>query len=214
MADDEAWLRRVLRALLVLGGLLFAGWLLGGCAQSAHAEELPPPVEVVQNAHPELKRVLDQKPELPEVVAPRPAVPDVVPVEKVPEVLAPVEVPRRVVRPAAPAAQSAAQVRRPSAPSRAVRAERAVVRQAGVVRQQQQQRHSHVQAPDVRPAPVPMPVRSDTSAGGLSVIGGSAVVPAVSSWVPARPPAAIAAVFGPVPPPVRTAADEPSFAPD
>ncbi|WP_242907962.1 hypothetical protein [Actinomadura terrae] len=212
MADDEAWLRRVLRALLVLGGLLFAGWLLGGCAQSAHAEELPAPIEVVQNAHPDLKRVLDERPALPEVVAPAPAVPAVVPVERVPEGVVPVEAPpQRVVRPAAPAVQDGDRVRRPKVSSRVVRVERAVVREAaGVVRQ----RHAHVQAPDVPSAPAPMPVQQDTKAGGPPVIGGAAVFPAVSSWVPARPPVAIAHAFGPVPPLVRTAADEPSFAPD
>ncbi|MFD0538323.1 hypothetical protein ACFQY7_36005 [Actinomadura luteofluorescens] len=51
MAGGAVWVRTVsvllrraaggrsLRRLLVLGGLLIAGWLLGGAAQTAHADE-------------------------------------------------------------------------------------------------------------------------------------------------------------------------------
>ncbi len=38
---------RAVQRLLVLAGLLIAGWLLGCAAQSAHADELPSPAQAV-----------------------------------------------------------------------------------------------------------------------------------------------------------------------
>ncbi|WP_067467131.1 hypothetical protein [Actinomadura macra] len=209
MADERAQtgfvsLRRVLRGLLVLAGLLFAGWLLGGLAQSAHADELPSATTIVE---PTVERVVN------EVIPPHTAVASPV-VEK--KASKPAPPPVRVASPARPRPVEKV-VQAPRAPEKRQRAlpERSVVRKYRVTRHQTAApAEAHIPAPVVRPAPVPAPVQDESTAAGALVFGGSAGLPGVLVWAPAQPRASLSHALSPVPPAVRTAADEPSFAPD
>ncbi|QXJ23446.1 hypothetical protein AGRA3207_004596 [Actinomadura graeca] len=210
MADDQARagrvpLRRVLRGLLVLAGLLFAGWLLGGLAQSAHADELPPATKIVR---PTVDHVVNEVMTPPATVVP--------PVE---EKKAPVAAPPRaaVAPPPKAASPTVDAVRAPRPPEKRqhVVPERPVVRKYKVVRHRSATvAEVRVPAPDVRPAPIPAPVQDESTAAGAPVFAGAAGLSDVRVRIPARPRASAARPLGPVPPVVRTAADEPSFAPD
>lgn len=203
--------RRVVRRVLVLAGLVVAGWLLGCAAQSAaHADAVPAVPPQVVAGTPVLAPAVETAPrpvghvmravvperaplehELTQVAVPSSEKPEIrLSAEKAREgggvpVARFVPVPRRRVAKVVRAA--------PAAGGRAVHR---------VVRQHR--------------APLRAPVRPDDhSAVGNSVASGViAGFPDVLGWTPAPARASIPRVLGAVPPAVRTAADEPSFAPD
>ncbi|MEV0660524.1 hypothetical protein ACIBI3_00365 [Actinomadura luteofluorescens] len=215
---------RSVRRLLVLGGLLIGGWLLGCAAQSAHADERPPPAPVAG--------VVEKTPLLGDAVQ---TVREHRPVREAPGVTDPVEV-VRVVAPE-PHAQKVAQDVPPPRPE--VRGEpviepapRPVVTEAAAL-----EPHHRPSAPAVsslsmtrpsvghaarhvvvrhHPAPMPPPEKPGThsATGGFIMTGVAAGFPTAGTWVPAPHRASLRPAFGAVPPAVRTAADEPSFAPD
>lgn len=214
---------RSLRRLLVLGGLLIAGWLLGCAAQTAHADEPPPaPVKGVVEKAPLLgdavQTVREHRPvqapavtdpvEVVHVVAPEPraekAVQDVPPPR--PEVRGEPVI-KRSSRPVVTENAAATESRRrPSAP--AVSSPSPARPSAGHAARHAVVRHHQ--------APLPSPEKPGThsATGGFIVAGVAAGFPAAGTWVPAPHRASPRPVFGAVPPAVRTAADEPSFAPD
>jgi hypothetical protein len=218
---------RIVRRLLVLAGLLIAGWLLGGMAQqaTASAAELPAPpappapAEVVADGAPVLAHVLH---------APRPPIPSVAGAVRHP---APVRAPALVepAKPAEPvrAAKAAAPADRHASPQKAHGVPRPAARNAVRVRRSPDRSHavsgtreaSHVRqhrALERHPAPFQAPDRSGThsvTCGGVP-IGAAAGLPTVFPWAPVPPRACVPRNVGAVPPAVRTAADEPSFAPD
>ncbi|TDC67624.1 hypothetical protein E1200_14420 [Actinomadura sp. GC306] len=204
---------RAVRRLLVLGGLLIAAWLLGSAAQTAHADELPikpskiveeAPVlgEVVKNVHrPEpvrrVVRAVAEKPRQPEAV------------QTVPRSVAAAPEVRKAAPETGPsAAPEVKQQARPRAP------ERKRVEVAAPVAQHEVSPPAVHDAP--APAPSPVPDRPDepSAAGGSAFSGATAAVPNGAAWASVPPRASGVRVFGAVPPAVRTAADEPSFAPD
>ncbi|MWA02780.1 hypothetical protein F8568_020855 [Actinomadura sp. LD22] len=225
---------RVVRRLLVLAGLLIAGWLLGGMAQqsAARAAELPAPpappavvpaakappapAEVVADGAPVLAHVLK---------APRRPIPSVAGAVKhralVPAGSA------KPVRPARAAKAAAPPVHRHASPRKAHSAPRRAARSAVPVRRSPDRSHAvsgtrqashvrHHRAHERHPAPFQAPGRSGThsaTCGGVP-IGAAAGLPTVFPWAPVPPRACVPRHFGAVPPAVRTAADEPSFAPD
>lgn len=211
------------RRLLVLGGLLIAGWLLGCAAQSAHAAEAPPaPVTGVVEKAPLLgdavQTVRERGPvrETPGVAAPAEIVPVVAPEPREEKVVREVPPPRPEVRgepvaehesgPVVTEVAAAPETHRRAAPAVShlsrTRPSGGHAARHGVVRH--------------HPAPMPAPEKPGThsAAGGLVAGGIAAGFPAAGTWVPAPHRAAPRHVFGAVPPAVRTAADEPSFAPD
>jgi hypothetical protein len=207
---------RAVQRLLVLGGLLIAGWLLGCAAQSAHADELPPPaadvvaqapvvghaVTAVHEREPVRRVVRAVVAKAPRTVTPEPATQpvqgdvSVLPVAGHPDGVS------KVVS-AAPASQVQ---RRPHD------------RGAPTVSQVSRTRPSlgHVTHHAVRHPAVPAPQQhgDHSAAGGLAVGGLTAGFPTTGNWAPAPPRASVAHVVGAIPPAVRAAADEPSFAPD
>ncbi|WP_131737328.1 hypothetical protein [Actinomadura roseirufa] len=202
-------LRRVLRRLLAVAGLVIAGWLLGGVA---HADELPATSEIVERAAPPvLGRVVNQ------VVTPSVPMPVSVPeVARRPVVMAPVPdahaapvqaVPARHRRPAkAPVPLPRAHAPRVQRPH--------LARSAGVRKEKaapQMRRVRHTPAPV---APAHAPADSRSKIGGLSPSGGPVGLPGAPAWALGRPRVSPPPALRPVPPAVRTAADEPSFAPD
>jgi hypothetical protein len=213
------WVRR----LLVLGGLLIAGWLLGCAEQSAHADEQPPElVTGVVAKTPVLGSAVQTIQERPpvresggvtELVGVVHAVTQESPrVESAPRDVSPPEVDARVEpvverkpRPhvtkvaAAPGAHHRPPVSRGVSRSRP---------SAG-----HEVRHVAVQH---RPGPMPAPERPGTHSvtGGFIATGIAVGFPAAGTWVPVPRQASLRRVFGAVLPAVRTAADEPSFAPD
>ncbi|MFD0685936.1 hypothetical protein [Actinomadura fibrosa] len=211
---------RMLYRLLVLAGLVVAGWLLGGAhaSQAARADELPRPLEVVTKASPVLDGAVR------EAVTPARPIPDVVehvakkaaPVRN--EVPPPVPVPPRVGRPAAAVvAKTAAAHARPRHVQEHRRAERAVARRYKAPVPHSAEHRVAVRGVQHRPAPLPAaPAQDDqhSTAAGLVVSGGPAGLPCVLSWAPSRPQGSLPRVPGVESPVVRTAADEPSFAPD
>ncbi|NDU74584.1 hypothetical protein GWI34_18380 [Actinomadura sp. DSM 109109] len=219
---------RSLRRLLVLGGLLIAGWLLGCAAQSAHADELPPPpvtgavekapllgraVHAVREGGPvrEAPPIADPvgivrvaPPEPREEKAARDVAPprSEAPVEPVAEPVSEPE-PERAVTEVAAAPEAH---RRPPAPaaSHPSRTRPGAGHAA---------RHAAVQD---HPAPMPVPEKPgpQSATGGFALTGVTAGFPAAGTRVPVPHRASPRPVSGAVPPAVRTAADEPSFAPD
>ncbi|WP_141580135.1 hypothetical protein [Actinomadura sp. WMMA1423] len=214
---------RCVRRLLVLGGLLIGGWLLGCAAQSAHADEPPPGLVtgVVANTPvlgDAVQAVGERQPlqeaggvtELVEVV-------DAVAQEPPREQKAPRDVspPRKDVG-VAPAVKPEPRphvARVAAAPERhrrlpAPRAFSQVRPKVGHV-----VRHVAVQP---RPEPMPAPEGPGTHSvtGGFIATGIAVGFPATGTWVPAPQQASLRRVPGAVLPAVRTAADEPSFAPD
>ncbi|XRQ06582.1 hypothetical protein ACN3XK_60275 [Actinomadura welshii] len=211
---------RVVRRLLVLGGLLIAAWILGGAAQSAHAGEVPvqpssvqpsavimgTPVlgDAVKTVHrPEpVRNVVETVAERPEdeaateMPAPLPVAPDVR------------QAVREVGAPAAPVKKS------PSVRPAAERERAPVAAEVGgpATPVMDDAPPSAVQDD---PAPMPAPDGLDERpATGGSGFSGVMAFPNIVAWAPAPPRTSGAQVFGAVPPAVRTAADEPSFAPD
>ncbi|MEU8340968.1 hypothetical protein AB0C74_04685 [Spirillospora sp. NPDC048832] len=209
---------RAVRRLLVLAGLLIAGWLLGGAAQSAHADELPRPAAhlvakapvleraaAVVHGHEPLKRtVTPVVANMPRAAAPEP-----------PAAVPPAPIRPDVRRPVAERS-SAAVVRVVTRPRSDVRVppkgQRVpVVSKAAHTRSVEGHAPRHA---DRHPAP-PAPERhGDHSAAAGLGSGMTAGFPAAVSLIPPSPRASVARVSGALPPAVRTAADEPSFAPD
>ena len=226
MAGGGAWpgavrarLRRAVQRLLILCGLLVAAWLLGCAAQSAHADEIPvepsrvvaetavvrdavEPVHLREPVGRVVRAVAEKVPH--EEKATRDAspvlktpmsreAPDAVPGVDTPVVSA-VEGERR--HQAQRSAPTLIEVDRPAAPA-----------SKGHVSQQVVQHDT---------APLKAPERSDGNSvgGGSAMSGVMAAYPNVVAWAPAPPRASDPRAFGAVPPAVRTAADEPSFAPD
>lgn len=236
---------RIVRRLLVLAGLLIAGWLLGGMAQhaTARAAELPaPPVRPVPSvpAAPagetvpatSATAVSDGAPALTGVLktprTPLPSVDGAVKHRTPVQALAPVdplkpaapEGPARAAKAAAPAERATGPQKAHGAPRRTARSAVAVHRSPGRsqavsgTRQASQVRHHR--AIERHPAPFQAPGQSGThsaTCGGVP-IGAAAGLPTVLPWAPVPPRACVPRRFGAVPPAVRTAADEPSFAPD
>ncbi|MFI0486037.1 hypothetical protein [Actinomadura sp. 9N215] len=204
---------RIVRQLLVLGGLLIAGWLLGCAAQSAHADEMPAtPPRVVAEAsvlgH-AVHAATDPRP-MPSVVR---AVVEQPPPEAKQE--------ERVTRDAAPlpkvsegmheagdaAGTNAVPASRPHLRTHGVEAAQTALATGDQVTQRTVRRH---------PVPTRAPERPNdhSVAGGLAMPGMTAGFPSVIAWAPAPSRAPLSRAFGAAPPAVRTAADEPSFAPD
>ncbi|WUH99992.1 hypothetical protein OHR68_42010 [Spirillospora sp. NBC_00431] len=229
MAGDAAWagavavpprrvavVGRVVRRMLVLGGLLIAGWLLGCAAQSAQADELPAaPSRLVAEA-PVLGHAVDAATARPPVSP----VPDVVRVEDPPpkESVAVEEPVTRGVVPPVEVSESPPEVGEASVTggvrvSRPHRAAHVVVSAQTV-----EMDDGHVSRRIVRhhPAPPQAPEWPDdhSAAGALAVSGATAGFSNAVMWAPAPSRAPSVRLPGTVPPAVRTAADEPSFAPD
>lgn len=206
---------RAVRRLLVLAGLLIGAWLLGCAAQSAHADEMPAPAQVVartpvlgqaiatvqqrQPVHRVVKAVageaqLPRAVEVPKAVSPSRHEPPAA--EAMPRVTgSPV---RRVHGPGVSRVSkpSPARISEPSRP-------RAEAGDGG---------HQAVRHPSL---PAPQQQGGDRPSGGCAPSGMTAGFPATAiRAVPAPPRAMPARTPGAVPPAVRTAADEPSFAPD
>ncbi|WP_030170196.1 hypothetical protein [Spirillospora albida] len=224
MAHDEARMRAVsvrlrhvvagrsVRRLLVLAGLVVAGWLIGCLTQSAHADELPsvPDSGLVTR----LDQITRDAP-VP-AIAPRPE----------PEA---VRAPLRVV-PHPPRAQAPETVRTVTADAPAVRRKaaqrpvRARDRHIEIENRTEagRQRPATAQVPEpVRhhghdtPAPLPAPASDgSSSAVTLAPFGGPIGLPDDQPWALRRPRASSVRLVGVQAPAVRTAADEPSFAPD
>lgn len=209
---------RAVRRLLVLGGLLIAGWLLGCAAQSAHADELPPPAAHLVAKAPVLERaaaIVHEHEPVKRAVAPVTAD---VPPAAAPELPPPVR--QAPVRPDA---------RRPDAVRSSTSAVRVAKRprpdvhlparghRAPAVSKVAHTRPAIAQAPRhavQHPAP-PAPERHGDHSDAAGIGGGvTAGCPDTVTWVPPPPRAPLARVSGALPPAVRTAADEPSFAPD
>ncbi|CNE79362.1 Uncharacterised protein [Mycobacterium tuberculosis] len=229
MAGDAAQIRmgpvrlrrvvagRAVQRLLVLGGLLIAGWLLGCAAQSAHADELPAPEPAAS--------AVAKTPVLGRAVT---AVHEREPVRRVVRAVV-AKAPRPVLRePGTPpvrgdesvlpaAGMSEVAAKAVQAPASHVH-RRSHDRGAPAVSQVSRTGPSmgHVTRDAVRHPAVPAPQQhGDHSAGGgLGTGGPAAGFPSTGSWAPAPPRASVARVVGAIPPAVRTAADEPSFAPD
>ncbi|GAA1794167.1 hypothetical protein [Actinomadura chokoriensis] len=208
---------RAVQRLLVLGGLLIAGWLLGCAAQAAHADELPPP--------PSAASVVAETPVLGQAVT---AVHEREPVRRVVRAVV-AKAPRAVTQepsalpardmPAIPVSgrlDAASKVAQP-APASHVHPAPQGGRGTPTALHVSRTRPSigHATSHDVRHPAVPAPQQhGDHSAGGAAIGGLTAGFPNTGSWAPAPPRASVARVVGAIPPAVRTAADEPSFAPD
>ncbi|WP_089310369.1 hypothetical protein [Actinomadura mexicana] len=212
-----------MRRLLVLGGLLIAGWLLGCAAQSAHADEPPPaPVTGVVEKTPLLgdavQTVRERPPvrEAPGVADPVGVVHMVAPEPRAEKVAQDVSPPRPDVRvepvaeqePRPVVTEVAAAPETHHRPAPAVSSSSRTRPSVGHAA-----RHVVVQH---HPAPMPAPEKPGThsASGGFVMTGAAAGFPAAGTWAPAPHRASLRPVFGAVPPAVRTAADEPSFAPD
>ncbi|MFF0525802.1 hypothetical protein ACFYTC_44515 [Actinomadura nitritigenes] len=230
---------RIARRLLVLAGLLIAGWLLGGMAQhaTARAAELPVPSVPAAPAGETVPAtsataVADGAPALAGVLkaprAPLPSVAGAVKHRTPVQALAPVdplkpatpERSARAAKAAAPAERAAGPRKAHGAPRRMARSAVAVHRSPGrsqAVSGTRQASHTrHHRAIERHPAPFQAPGQSGThsaTCGGVP-IGAAAGLPTVLPWAPVPPRACVPRRFGAVPPAVRTAADEPSFAPD
>ncbi|KAB2381879.1 hypothetical protein [Actinomadura montaniterrae] len=224
---------RIVRRLLVLAGLLIAGWLLGGMAQqaTARAAELPaPPVAPAVKAPPAPAEVVaDGAPVLAHVLkAPRTPIPSVAGAVKHPasvRALAPAGSAKPV--PPESAAEAAAPADRHASPQKAHSAPRRAARSAVPARRSPDRSHAasgtrqashvrHHRALERHPAPFQAPGEPGThsaTCGGVP-IGAAAGLPAAFPWAPVPPRARVPRNVGAVPPAVRTAADEPSFAPD
>ncbi|WP_171064454.1 hypothetical protein [Actinomadura soli] len=207
---------RAVRRLLVLGGLLIAGWLLGCAAQSAHADEVPAtPSHVVETA-PALEHAVEaatERPPVPDVVQamvenPPPPPPTEAADEPVPHDAVPLPTVAESVHAAGDAPVTAGVTVPP--PHRwtpkAVSAQ--TVEKDGGQNLRRTVRH--------HPAPAPAPQRPDdhSVAGGAAMSGVTAGFPSGGAWAPVPMRGPSGRLPGAVPPAVRTAADEPSFAPD
>ncbi|NKZ02772.1 hypothetical protein [Actinomadura latina] len=215
---------RAAQRLLVLAGLLIAGWLLGCAAQSAHADEMPAPAQVVartpvlgeavatvhqrEPVHRVVRAVADKAPRTEPVQTPRIVAPPLQDETAVPvaEPKAPPPVVESLALPArrldVPRVSPARFSVSPAQFSK-VSTTRSVARPGS---------DDGVQHPAM-PAPQRHGDHPDT--GGLAGNGAPAGFPATAiPAVPAPPRAMTARVLGALPPAVRTAADEPSFAPD
>ncbi|MDL4813755.1 hypothetical protein [Actinomadura opuntiae] len=219
---------RTVRRLLVLAGLLVAGWILGGMAQQASAAEAPAPPKAVADA-PVLATVLPAPHSpIPSVVGAvkhqAPPVRAVAPVKPVTPVEAAEQAgqakPAGAAKAAPPAERRTAPPKAHGAPRRAsgsaAPVRRAHVRAHAVSRPRPASHARHHRAIERHPAPFQAPGQSGThsvTCGGVP-IGAAAGLPTVFPWAPVPPRACVPRRFGAVPPAVRTAADEPSFAPD
>lgn len=212
--------RRAVQRLLVLGGLLIAGWLLGCAAQSAsaHADELPAPAQVVART-PVLGEAAAaahrREPVHRVVLAVAGRVPRTEP-DKAPPQVAP---PSQTVEPAGPMGKKPLPTaERPVAQARHLGVPRAssVLPARSVKGPLTRSAVGHVPPHVVRHPAMPAPQRhgDHSAAGGFVVNGATAGFPNVGDWAPAPPRASVPRVSGAIPPAVRTAADEPSFAPD
>ncbi|MFG2247071.1 hypothetical protein [Spirillospora sp. NPDC048823] len=198
--------------------MLIAGWLLGCAAQSAHAEERPvagvvattpvlgDAVETVHRHEPVrrvVRAVAAKTPEDVKTPEDEKATPDASPPPEVPDVREIAHKARHTAR--VPAVSATDPV--PVAHERA-RAVSKVAQSAPAVGHVSQRvdRHQPFQAHD-RPD-------GNSASGASSPHGSTAGFPNVVAWAPTLPRASDAHVFDGVPPAVRTAADEPSFAPD
>ncbi|MES9538795.1 hypothetical protein [Actinomadura sp. NPDC000600] len=211
------------RRLLVLGGLLIAGWLLGCAAQSAHADEQPP--ELVTGVVAKTPVLGDAV----QTVQERPPVREASGVTELVEVVRAVtqappreeNAPRDVSPPKADVRVEPVVKRKPRPHVTKVAAAPGTHRRPHVSRSVSRLRPSaghevrHV-AVQHRPEPMPAPERPGTHSvtGGFIATGIAVGFPAAGAWVPAPRQASLRQVFGAVLPAVRTAADEPSFAPD
>lgn len=201
------------RRLLVLGGLLIAGWLLGCAAQSAHADEVPATPSGVVAKAPVLGPAVDAATE-------RPPVPDVVRavVEHPPLTEDVAEAQERAPQGAVPPPKISesprgggdASVGSGVAVSRPHRPMRAVVSAQTDDRQVSRRTVRHHSAPPQAPE-----LPDDQSVvGGLAGPGVTAGFSSSVGWASAPSRVVSGRLPGSVPPAVRTAADEPSFAPD
>ncbi|TYB48845.1 hypothetical protein [Actinomadura chibensis] len=229
MAGGAAWpgavsvlARRAVRRVLVLAGLVVAGWLLGCAAQAAaHADELPAVPSRVVAGTPVLGSAVE--------TAPRPVghvvqeVSEKAPVEREPVTLAPPPPPlespaisgiSETPRPAAKAHESRAVPAGHSAPAAPLIQQRRAVK-IGHVAPAAGGRAAH-RIVRQHPAPMraPAPPGDHSTIGGTASSGVIAGFPNVLAWTPAPPRASVPRALGALPPAVRTAADEPSFAPD
>ncbi|MFI0372044.1 hypothetical protein ACH35V_29620 [Actinomadura sp. 1N219] len=205
---------RAVRRLLVLAGLLIAGWLLGCAAQSAHADEGPAADAHVVAEAPVLGHAV-------EAATDRRPVPDVV--QTVVENPPPIEAANE------PVAHDAVPLPKVSESVHEV-GDASVTDGAMTASQPHRWTHKAVSGRStetddgqaaqrtVRHHPVPMqaPERPDdhSVAGGLAMPGVTAGFPSAAAWAPAPARAPSGRLPGALPPAVRTAADEPSFAPD
>jgi hypothetical protein len=205
---------RVVQRLLVLAGLLIAGWLLGCAAQSAHADELPSPVEAVAQAPVlgEAVATVHQRQPVHRVVravaaeAPRA-------VDKEPQNVAPPPVREKSAGPEKTASTPASPRARHSSPPRVSKALPARVSKVSRTRSAAVRHETHDVVRHPSP-PAPQRHGDHSDGGGVAATGVTAGFPATAGWAPAPPRASLSRVLGAVPPLVRTAADEPSFAPD
>ncbi|MBW8487279.1 hypothetical protein [Actinomadura parmotrematis] len=248
---------RLAQRLLVVAGILAAGWLLGGAAQAAHADTTPVADAVgvaadtpvvgdalravdpggalraarggaERAAHDVTAGAAQRQPvaSLPPVrdEAGRPAA-DVPARHAAPRAERP-EVPKRVHSPAQrrTAHQRRAVTHRRSAHGRPAHrvAHRAVDRaasMAGIPRPGldpigADASSSHQAEAPLAPVPAPAQAGPALPAPGLIMLGGLAGAVTRRPPALARPSGVLLRVFGALPPAVRTAADEPSFAPD
>lgn len=229
---------RALRRVLVIVGLAVAGWLVGGAAQ-ASADEAPPAPggQVV----PVLNAVRAGAAEATKVAsAPAVAkVPRVV--EQLGEGTAPKIVPPRIdpgeaggkiVTPPPSSSSSGRRsdngvswIRTRSAERAPDRAEGRTVRKAAAVGERVVPRgfakkadHTHGKRTVQRPvSKVPAPPSQGGNAGSVAgpvVFGGVGGLPGRQAWEPVRHASVLLRASSALPPAVRTAADEPTFAPD
>ncbi|WP_067821613.1 hypothetical protein [Actinomadura kijaniata] len=216
--------RGAVRRLLVVVGLAAAGWLLGGAAQ-AEAEtpdarrvvaDTPVVGDAVRVAE---RRVLPERPvrEIVRAVKDREVEPPVK-VER-----PPADPPVRQVVPDAGAVPAAKADKGEPVAKRSVKrnASKRVHRTAGdahVFAGTFEKNASHSGAADQAAPVAPIPALAQAGgvspAAGLILIGGIGAPLARRAWVPGRPQGVLLRAPGAVPPAVRTAADEPSFAPD
>ncbi|MFB4308229.1 hypothetical protein [Actinomadura sp. GTD37] len=204
---------RAVQRLLVLGGLLIAGWLLGCAAQSASAQaaELPPPAAVFAKA-PVLGQTVATVHERGE------------PVRQVVVRTVAEKAPQTVVHTASPQIEGVVGVspatRRPDVASKPARAPAPKVHEQfhdrGVPGVAERASVGHLTRHAFKDPSMPAPARhgDHSAAGGLVVNGATAGFPNTVAWDPVPPRASIARASGALPPAVRTAADEPTFAPD
>jgi hypothetical protein len=208
--------RRAVQRLLVLGGLLIAGWLLGCAAQSAHADEVPAAPAPVVAKTPVLGdavTTVHQREPVRRVVR---AV-----AQKAPREAREANVTQAVLPPSPKVSAESVAIPEDAAQPKVLKLHRwahtrALPRVSTMSRTRTAVAH---QAPHVvqdHQAPMPAPDRpgNHSTAGGLVMSGATAAFPNVGTWAPAPPRVAVTRVSGAWPPAVRTAADEPSFAPD
>ncbi|MEU5876989.1 hypothetical protein [Spirillospora sp. NPDC047279] len=249
MAHDAALMRtvsvrlrrvacsRLLHRLLVLAGIVIAGWLLGGAAQ-AHADEGPIP---------DASGIVAQLPVVKDVAqapapAPRTGFRDAAQGlrDKAKAVLPDLRTARPGLTLPEPVRDVTGELTAPrpatGGDGRAVMSKRPVASEAAKVSRGEHTRAAAsgtpkaaagtaaapmVAAPQPAPAPAPLaPLHAPAQAGTVVPAGGAALLGGLGghlgrwSWTAARPRPVLMPGSGAVPPLVRTAADEPTFSPD